>query len=334
MSKYRLSYLGYGGYKSVDLSKLECLNGRKVTDIQTIDGLTANFENLENFLEFLKRNKLIDDEIRKLVITVDKKANGITYFGKIFKGEELLFKKDVSYLNVAYIYKWIMKNKDNPDCIIEICENYIDKYKNAYNIITGSSYILPIFTTLKDLALNMKLNNRNLSINELREFDSCIDDFMTIEFYKIDKDVLTESKGKTLVRKKDKDGILLKSYRNIHDFVILMNSLERKLEGVTKVNISEEDLKKSLLNKINIQLESKKTEEDIPDIPEEFITEEDNVRNVKNMMNSIKETSNDNFEPFRDGNDFIAPMSLKDIESALYESGKKLCIKLGDGYLE
>lgn len=334
MSKYRLCYLDCGGYKSIDLSKLECLNGQNTTDIKTIDGITTNFENMEGLLDFFKRNKLIDDDINKVVITVDKTTNGVVYHKKIFNGEILLFKEHTPYLSVSYIYKWLMENIDNQNCLIEICNNFIDKYKNAYNRITGSSYILPIFTTLKRLALNIK-NNQVLSDNDLREFDNCINDFMTIEFYKIDKDVLAQSKGATLARKKDKNGKFLKSYRNIHDFVILMNSLEKRVQNVNKPYISDDILEKSLIENIGLgtstQIEIKN---DMEYVEEEFLTEEDNLKNVKNMMKFMQQGESDSFEPFRDGNDFIAPMSLDEIENALYESGKKLCIKLGDGYLE
>ena len=73
MAKYRLSYLNVGGnYTSLDLKKLDCLKGLKTTDIEIIDRFTTNFTNEEELLEFLKRNKVINEDVNKLYITIDK----------------------------------------------------------------------------------------------------------------------------------------------------------------------------------------------------------------------------------------------------------------------
>ena len=190
MAKYRLSYLGYGGYKSVDLEKLECLNGRKVTDIQVIDEFTTSFENLESLLEFLKRNRIVDEDINKLVITVDKKENDETINKKIYRGEYLLFKSDRDFLNMSFVYKWIINHSDYSDLIIAICDNYIEKYKNAFNRINGSSYILSLFNSLRALAYNKKENAEGyMRASEFKEFDDTVRDFINLEFYKIDKDI-------------------------------------------------------------------------------------------------------------------------------------------------
>ena len=231
MAKYRLSYLGYGGYKSIDLEKLECLNGRKVTDIQVIDEFTTSFENLESLLEFLKRNRIVDEDINKLVITVDKKENGETINKKIYRGENLLFESDKNFLNMSFVYKWIIGHSDDSDLIIAICDNYIEKYKNAFNRISGSSYILSLFNSLRALAYNKKVNAEGyMRASEFKEFDDTVRDFINLEFYKIDKDIL--SKTGRIERKMENDGTYKKSYRNIHDFIILLKSIIMNLHMV------------------------------------------------------------------------------------------------------
>lgn len=311
MAKYRLSYLSFGGYKALDLEKLECLKGKKVTDIQVIDEFTTSFLNMETLLEFLKRNKIINEDINKLVITVDKKQDGETINKKIYRGENLLFSSDKNFLNTSFIYKWIMSNSNDFDTIIKICDNYIEKYKNAYNRITGSSYILGVFNSLRILALNKKENKDYISPSELKDFNDAIKDFINIEFYKIDKDVLNNT-GK-IERKCEDNGTYKKSYRNIHDFVILLKSL-----GI--------DLNKTKLNKPMIEtlkIRDNNIEEEQEEF-EEFLTNEDINRVNDSILRNYKY---EEYEGYQDGNDYYTPITKEELSSALYESGMKLVKK-------
>lgn len=311
MAKYRLSYLSYGGYKALDLEKLECLKGRKVTDIQVIDEFTTSFLNMKTLLEFLKRNKIINEDINKLVITVDKKQDGETINKKIYRGENLLFSSDKNFLNTSFIYKWIMSNSNDFDTIIKICDNYIEKYKNAYNRITGSSYILGVFNSLRILALNKKENKDYISPSELKDFNDTIKDFINIEFYKIDKDVLNNT-GK-IERKCEDNGTYKKSYRNIHDFVILLKSL-----GI--------DLNKTITTKPMIEtlkIRDNKVEEEQEEF-EEFLTNEDINRVNDSILRNYKY---EEYEGYQDGNDYHTPITKEELSSALYESGMKLVKK-------
>lgn len=320
MAKYRLSYLGYGGYKSIDLEKLECLSGRKVTDIQTIDEFTTSFENLEALLEFLKRNKIVDEDLNKLVITVDKKENGETINKKIYRGENLLFKSDRDFLNMSFVYKWIINHSDYSDLIIAICDNYIEKYKNAFNRINGSSYILSLFNSLRALAYNKKENAEGyMRASELKEFDDTVRDFINLEFYKIDKDILSKT-GK-IERKMENDGTYKKSYRNIHDFIILLKNMEIKLDKcLDKDFVSKKKSTISIVDNVQEQIEQ---DEEI----EEFLTEDDILRTNKQFFDSIKSDNvneDDDYESRLDGHDFHYKMSREELEQSLYDTGMSL----------
>lgn len=321
MAKYRLSYLGYGGYKSVDLEKLECLNGRKVTDIQVIDEFTTSFENLESLLEFLKRNRIVDEDINKLVITVDKKENGETINKKIYRGENLLFESDKNFLNMSFVYKWIIGHSDDSDLIIAICDNYIEKYKNAFNRISGSSYILSLFNSLRALAYNKKVNAEGyMRASEFKEFDDTVRDFINLEFYKIDKDIL--SKTGRIERKMENDGTYKKSYRNIHDFIILLKSMKINLnKSLQEDFVSKKKSTISIADNVQEQIEHYEEKE-------EFLTEDDILRTNKQFFDSIKSDigsdMDDDYESRLDGHDFHYKMSREELEQSLYESGMSL----------
>ena len=317
MAKYRLSYLGNGGYKSVDLEKLECLSGRKVTDIQVIDEFTTSFENMESLLQFLKRNKIIDEDINKLVITVDKKENDETINKKIFRGENLLFESDKNFLDMSFVYKWIINHSDNSDLIIKICDNYIEKYKNAFNRISGSSYILSLFNSLRALAYSKKENvGSYMRTSELKEFDDSVRDFINLEFYKIDKDVLSRT-GK-IERKMGNDGSYKKSYRNIHDFIILLKEM-----GINLNKCLSEDF--VFKKKSDISIVDNKQDELVKETEvEEFLTEDDVIRTNKQFFKDYKEEDVDNEDIIVDGNDIYYRMSREELECSLYETGMSL----------
>ncbi len=318
MAKYRLSYLGYGGYKSIDLEKLECLSGRKVTDIQVIDEFTTSFENVESLLEFLKRNNIIDDDVNKIVITVDKKENGETINKKIYRGENLLFKSDKNFLDMSFVYKWIMNHSDNSDLIIKICDNYIEKYKNAFNRINGSSYILSLFNSLRALAYNKKENAGSyMRVSELKEFDDSVRDFINLEFYKIDKDVL--SKTGEIERKMENDGTYKKSYRNIHDFIILLKSMGLNLnKGLT------EDVHTKIKSTISVINNSQIIQTEEEDEREEFLTEDDISRTNKEFFKNYKEEDIVEDDLSIGGNDIYYRMSREELESSLFDAGMSL----------
>lgn len=258
MSKYRLCYLGYGGYKSIDLSKLECLKGFKVTDIKVIDDFTTNFESEEELIEYLKKNGLIDSSVKKISITVDKKENNNVINKKIYNGEKLMFKNDKKYLNASYIYQWLINNRNDYDAISIICDNYINKYKNAYNRIDGSSFILGLFTSILNLAIKLKNNKESMSLRQINEYNDSISDFIDLEFYKIDKEKL-KYEGK-IVKKKDSDGKYLKSYRNIHDFINVLKEHKLDLENIKDFEELQKEIK-SNINVINKPVEEEKEEE-------------------------------------------------------------------------
>ena len=130
----------------------------------------------------------------------DKKINNNVLNKKIYNGEYQVYSDNKDYLNVSFIEKWIYKNKDKYDYIISIAKNYIEKYQNAYNRITGASYILTVFKTLKYYAKLMKDNTFTNNIKE--DYETLLKEFIEIEFYKYDKVKL--SKERKFVIKRDK----------------------------------------------------------------------------------------------------------------------------------
>lgn len=303
MAKYRLSYLRYGGYKSIDLSLLECLKNLDVTDLSIIDKFTTKFNNMDELLEFLKRNDIIEKDVNKLVITIDKKKDGETVNKKIYNGERILFKSDYNYLSVAFIYKWLSFNRNNMDAIIKICDNYIEKYHNAFNRIDGSSCILAIFNSLRKLAYGFKTKTIDVTNSVNYEYQTLVSDFMTIEFFKVDKEEL--KKGQ-IVRRRDKDGTCPKQYRNIHDFVILIQQLDKNLER----HKSDKFVDSNNLSIYDNIIENEH---------EEYLEESD--------FDGIQNNGQEKFEPYQDGHDYIVPtpkMNTSDI--------RRLTLKPGDGY--
>ena len=298
MSKYRLSYIKYGRYYNVNLQELEFFNNKKYTDIDVIDEFTTNFNNLNEFIEYLKNSELIDDDINKLFITIDKKENDYIRQKKIYNGDKLLFKNDKEYLKVSYIYKWIMLNKDNYDYMIAIANNYLEKYKNARNRITDSSNYLALFYSLKNLANVLKNNNSLEKFEVLREFEKYVEEFINVEFYKIDKVLYT--KEKKIEIKKDSNGIRQKNYRNIHDFVLLMKEIDKSLDIKPQSYFEEE----------------------------EFLTMEDFRRSDDVILNNYH---NENFDSYVDGNDFIKFSNKSEVKSAFNSIAKKLILPKGDG---
>lgn len=310
MAKYRLSYLGYGGYKSIDLKKLECLSDRKVTDIQTLDEFTTSFKNMEELLLFLKRNKIIEREVNKLVITVDKKENEEIINKKIYRGENLLFENDKMFLDMSFIYKWIMNNLKKPELMIAIFDNYIEKYQNAYNRTTGASYILNLFKSLKTLAINIKRTSA-LKPSEINEYENTVKEFINFEFYKLDKDILTK-KGK-IERKVEKDGTYKKNYRNIHDFIILLKTIDKNLNKYSSFELSSQN-SKILVIEDNFEE---------PEEKEEFLFESDILKANKEIVENYKENTDDE-DNIIEGNDFFFKISKEELEETLYQSGMKL----------
>lgn len=211
MSKYRLCYIQYDSYKDVDLSKLYCLKGFDLTDIKTIDAFTMKFNNESELLDYLKRNDIISKNVKKLYITIDKKSKetGLYYNKKIFRGEILLFKEYIDLYDVSNIYKFLIGLNKDKDFYVDLCDNYIEKYRASYSKDRNSSTILSIFVALKKCVLNNYKGN-------YKEFIENIEDFINVEFYKINKELFL--KHHEIERKKDKDGAL-KNYRNIHDFI-------------------------------------------------------------------------------------------------------------------
>lgn len=300
MSKYRLCYEEYGILKSIDLSLIKNLK-EPVTTIETIDSITTKFDTEKELINYLKRINLVPNTTDKLYISIDKKINdNVVLNKKIYNGEYQLYSDKKDYLNISFIEKWIYKNKDNYDYIISIAKNYIEKYQNAYNRITGASYILTIFKTLEYYA---KLLKDNTFTNTVKgDYENLIKEFIEIEFYKYDKVKL--SNERKIIIKRDKINKKITNQRNIHDFIILITNMCKELNNDY---ISDNN---DILNNI--------IKEEYKD--EEFLTLDDIENNTKKMVKNYNEED----YSYQDGNDFYKSLTKQEIYETLIENGKKL----------
>lgn len=304
MSKYRLSYLENGGYKSIDLSKLECLKGYKVTDIKTIDELTMKFKNYDEFVRFLKRNNIISDTNIQLEITIDKKINNTNnvYNKPIYNSDKLLFSSDEEIMSYDFMLKNIKKHIFDGKYMYNLALNYEEKYKNAYNRITGSSYILEIITIIKVNAIKLyNIGKHALSYNEFNEYENAINNLFNLELYKYDVD-----KSSNLVRitkKVDKDGNYMKSYRGAHDFVNLLKTLDPTI-------IKEEELEER----------------------EEFLVLNEDFRRINKEIVINYEFNDDIY--YESGRDCVKDFeSRQEMFAELQRESRRYCLKKGDGRL-
>ena len=301
MAKYRLSYLENGGYKAIDLSKLECLNEYNVTDINVIDKLTMMFRGYDDFIRFLIRNKIIKDDNIKLEITIDKKLshNGSTYNKPIFNSDKLLFSSDEELLKYSNILKNIREHIYDSDYIYKLAVNYEEKYSNAYNRISGSSFILGIISIIKTTAIKLEKNGKNsLSFNELNEYEDAINDLYIIELYKYDT-IKENNRTVDIIRKKDAYGKYIKNYRGLHDFINLLKHLDPEL-----VKIEEDE-------------------------PEEFLVLNEDFRRVNKEIVDNHVFQEEIYEIDKDYmRDFD---SRQDMFAELQRDSRKYCLKKGDG---
>lgn len=263
MAKYRLCYLEDKKYRDIDLSKLECLEGHKYTELKTIDNFTTCFENGYDLLDFLRRNGLISNKVDHLYITMDKKKEDRTINSKIYKGEYLLFKKDRVFLEIPYIYKWFIYNQThNPDILIKFCDKSIKKYiirAKTEDEVDKKTSIVEMFEELKGLIIRIK-DTKNVFFNVQQAYDSLIDEVYEFEFY-------TDKSKK--VRK----------YKNIHDFVIFLKSEDINLYDYKFRDIQTKDLISIKDNSNIIEVEES--------IEEEFLTS-DEIDKMYNINMPIK----------------------------------------------
>lgn len=300
MAKYRLSYLENGGYKDIDLSKLECLKGRVVTDIKTIDELTLNFKSCYDFMCFLKRNKIINDTNLKLEITIDKKVKNTknVYNKPIFNSDKLLFSYDEELLKYDFILKKIREHILDGEYMYKFALNFEEKYQNAYNRITGSSFILGLITTIKVVAIKLS-NKEYLNDYDIENYKNAINNLFIIELYKYES---IKKNGNTveITRKKDEDGNYIKNYRGAHDFVNLLKYLEPDI-----IKIEEEER-------------------------EEFLVLNEDFRRVNEKLVYSHKFEDEIYE---DGiHDCIKDFEdRQDMFRELQRDSRKYCLKKGDG---
>lgn len=200
--KFRLSYKDNEEFIPIDLGKLQCLKDLDVTEIKTIDNFTTSFKSYGEILEFLKRNKLINDSVQELFITIDSKENGKVVQKPYNYSDNIFTERDRNRLNYSYVYGYILGNIKDGEL-----NDIINHYQNLYThkkfwFIERMSYIIK-----EDGPYS--LNNA-----EYNEYYDKLKEFINFVFYK---------------KTKDKKTIY---YKNIRDFICLLDKIKNiKLEN-------------------------------------------------------------------------------------------------------
>lgn len=306
MTKYRLSYNLNGFNETIDLSKLDCLKNKDITDIKLIDDFTKSFKSLDELLDFLKRNKVLDKEINKLFITKekkDKKNNNIIY-EKIYEGEFLFFEKDSKYLDISYLYSIIESNMKNGTFIRELSEKLYKKYNSKQY---GPNNINSVLLTLMRLGRNVELYGyESLSNNDINEYISCIDNLIILEFFKYDY------KNYEFYKKYDNNGNAIINYNNLRSFAVYI--IKKMKKDLIRKNYIKED-----------KILERKYKEDTEH--EEFLTYED----FEKSNDEILETYNPDTTEKLDYKDSSTQLPKRELKKELDNIAKKLVIK-GDAY--
>lgn len=212
MSKYkfRLSYKKDDEFIPIKLENLQCLKGFDVTEIKTIDNFTTSFVSYNSILEFLKCNKLINEDVGELFITIDYKEDGKT-IQKPYAYSDIIFTKlDREILKFSYVYNRIFSNIDNGEYINNLINHYQEIFKNkSFWFIERTSFIIK-----EDGFYSLTPSEHNEYYEKLKEFV----DFV---FYK---------------KQKDKKRVY---YKNVRDFICYDIKNRKKVKDLLDDTIDE-----------------------------------------------------------------------------------------------
>lgn len=294
--KFRLSYKYNNILIPIKLEQIEDLKDIDVTDIKEIDKFTTKYETLLELLEDLKNKQLIPNDVSELFITFDKK-DGKNTIQQLYSFNKTIFYSDArDKLKTSYAYSLIRKHIDDGEFMQNIIKYYINKYPHKnFSIIDGVSYNLKNY------------GDHGLSPSEYKEYVDEVEYFMEYIFYK-----------------KNKDGVKEKKYRKVRDFLCY-------IKGETPIRIKNDTPKPKKVVKESVPITN--LEETLDDINEreEFITYKEYQEFNKEFISSCSE---EDFEPYQDGNDWISPISKREKYSSLNSSIKKLMRRKDNGEYE
>ena len=185
--------------------------------------------------------------------------------------------------------------------VFKYIRNRFDNGAFLYNIIKHYEKKIPNqkFSTFKSLVMTIKEGS-------LWSLDPCDRYVYSKEFNRY-LDFLFTSKKKNEERK-----IV---YKNIRDFLCY-------IDGEEPIKVKGNEIYETVLPKNTI--------EEVEDyIEPDNITLEEYIKFNKELVLNV-----DDFEAYRDGNDFIAPITQEEIEESLNDYAKKLCKKRDNGEYE
>lgn len=295
MAKYKFRL----SYKKDDiLIPIELKNIEELKDIDITD-----IKEIDKFTtKYENKETLLNDLKEKELIPNDITELFITFDKKEGKNtiQQLYsFNKTIFYSNE--------RDKLKTSYAYSLIRNHIDDGEFMQNIIKYyiNKYPHKNFSIIDGVTYNLKnFGTTGLSPSEYREYVDEVEYFMEYIFYK-----------------KNKDGIKEKKYRKVRDFLCY-------IKGETPIRIKKETPKPK---KTIIKPSNESLVEELDDDREEFITYEEYRKfNIDLINNSEVE----DFEPYQDGNDYIAPTSKREKFYALDNYAKKLVRKKDNGEYE
>ncbi len=300
MSKYSLSYIENDIIKLVDLSSYEELLNYDLNDIKTIDFFTTKFNNEEELLNSLKTKDLIGENVDKLYVYSEKREEGKI----IFDGDILLFSKDKNHFNMSYINYVFEMYKNDPKKMLLLARLYAKKYSKSEGMLNKVNNLFNY--------ANSKIDGwyEASSYSERNYMDEAVKYFIKSEFFS-----------------KNSNNVYKEKYTSLRDFLIKKMYVDGKLDinrrhSYLSYNYKIEE--KSNIKRKVVKINDIDTDYDY----EEFLFEEDIKRSNNEILKNFKSEKE---EPILDGNDYIVPLTYKELKKSLEESGRKLILKPGDG---
>lgn len=256
--------------------------------------LVNNATDIKTIDEFTTRYEDLSDLLNNLK-EKELIPNNINYLYITFDSlENGIIKQQLYAFNKTIFYKKDI-NKLNALYASNLIRKHIQDGSFMQNIIGyyKRKYIHKNFNTIDGVSYNMKnYGFHGLTPNEYSEYESAVEYFITFIFYK-----------------KDNKGKKEPNYRNIRDFICyLYGETPIKTKKSSTITVTKDE------NEERIQ----------ENLEESTLTYKEYCDFNKTSLENYEE---EDFEPYRDGNDWIAPIKKKEIISSLNNYAKKLCLK-------
>ena len=287
--KYNISYI----YND-EIIPLK-FNGKNLfdSDLKTIDNSCIILESEEELLYYLKGIYNIPKSVNKLYITHTEIVNNMEVEKIIYDGDILLFKSDKDKYNASYIGKLFnyFKLRKSTYLLEQLFKLYYRKYNLPEYKLKQKKYVhfLNMLNRVKQILLLIEKRKDNIYETNPKleqKLQKALEEFYNKEYFSYTKN------GKSL------------RYANLRDLIIKVKYVNGEYD----------------INRKHTYLDYNNLNNDL--YFEEFLTEEDFDRSIKEIL----KTYNNEFKPYQDGVDFIAPITKEEI-SNIDDMGYSLNLK-------